>query len=88
MGDYIKRLRQCIRWFQQLEGNYVTEQEKLKHLLEVAEKKCNDLGKNECLFKQGGQGYSLMFLQVKSRKLYFEYFNTSNFRFVDEGEGR
>ncbi|KAL6543204.1 Kinesin-like protein KIN-14C [Orobanche hederae] len=43
MTDYIKRLKQCIKWFQQLEGNYVTEQEKLKILLESAEKKCNDM---------------------------------------------
>ncbi|KAH6788076.1 hypothetical protein C2S52_007628 [Perilla frutescens var. hirtella] len=37
-----KRLKQCIKWFQQLEGNYATEQEKLKNLLEVPEKKCSD----------------------------------------------
>ncbi|KAL3821537.1 hypothetical protein ACJIZ3_007442 [Penstemon smallii] len=43
MVDYIKRLKQCIRWFQQLEGNYATEQDKLKNLLELAEKKCNDM---------------------------------------------
>ncbi|GFP89974.1 kinesin-3 [Phtheirospermum japonicum] len=43
MMDYIKRLKQCIKWFQQLEGNYVTQQEKLKSLLESAEKKCNDM---------------------------------------------
>ncbi|KAI3466204.1 hypothetical protein Pfo_022867 [Paulownia fortunei] len=43
MAEYIKRLKQCIKWFQQLEGNYVTEQEKLKKLLELAEKKCNDM---------------------------------------------
>ncbi|KAG8386197.1 hypothetical protein BUALT_Bualt03G0123900 [Buddleja alternifolia] len=43
MADCIKRLKQCIKWFQQLEGNYVKEQENLKNLLEVAEKKCNDI---------------------------------------------
>ncbi|KAL0306427.1 UNVERIFIED_CONTAM: Kinesin-like protein KIN-14C [Sesamum radiatum] len=43
MAEYIKRLKQCIKWFQQCEGNYVTEQEKLKNLLELAEKKCNDM---------------------------------------------
>ncbi|PIN19618.1 Kinesin (KAR3 subfamily) [Handroanthus impetiginosus] len=43
MTDCIKRLKQCIKWFQQLEGNYATEQEKLKNLLELAEKKCNDM---------------------------------------------
>lgn len=44
MSECIKKLKQCIRWFQQLEGNLITEQEKLKNLLELAEKKCNDMG--------------------------------------------
>lgn len=43
MLEIIKRLKQCIRWFQQLEVNYVVEQDKLKNLLELADKKCNDL---------------------------------------------
>ncbi|KAI5642204.1 hypothetical protein M9H77_00282 [Catharanthus roseus] len=43
MIDYIKRLKDCIKWFQQLEANYVSEHEKLKDLLEVAEKKCSDM---------------------------------------------
>ncbi|GFP86382.1 kinesin-3 [Phtheirospermum japonicum] len=43
MADCIKRLKQCLKWFQQLEGNYVTEQEKLRTLLEVAEKRSNDM---------------------------------------------
>nr|GMD56174.1 kinesin-like protein KIN-14N [Ipomoea batatas] len=43
MSEYIRRLKQCIRWFQQLEGNYVSEQESLKSLLESAEKKCNEM---------------------------------------------
>ncbi|XP_047951925.1 kinesin-like protein KIN-14N isoform X1 [Salvia hispanica] len=42
MIDFIKRLKQCIKWFLQLEANYVEEQEKIKKLLELAEKKCND----------------------------------------------
>ncbi|KAG6397822.1 hypothetical protein SASPL_139270 [Salvia splendens] len=49
MDDYIKRLKQCVLWFRQLEGNYVTEQENLKNLLEVAEKKCSDV---ELLMKE------------------------------------
>ena len=44
MIDFIKRLKQCIKWFLQLEANYVEEQEKIKKLLELAEKKCNDTG--------------------------------------------
>ncbi|CAA3010936.1 kinesin KIN-14N [Olea europaea subsp. europaea] len=41
--EYIKRLKQCIKWFQQLEGNYNTEQEKLNNLLELAEKQFNEM---------------------------------------------
>lgn len=44
MIDFIKRLKQCIKWFLQLEANYAAEQEKMKKLLELAEKKCNDTG--------------------------------------------
>lgn len=47
MDDCIKRLKQCVRWFQQLEGNYAVEQEKLKNLLDIAEKKCSDVGKDK-----------------------------------------
>ncbi|KAL3645470.1 hypothetical protein CASFOL_010650 [Castilleja foliolosa] len=43
MADCIKRLKQCLKWFQQLEVNYVTEQDKLKTLLDVAEKRSNDM---------------------------------------------
>ncbi|XP_057460845.1 kinesin-like protein KIN-14N isoform X1 [Actinidia eriantha] len=43
MIEYIKRLRLCIKWFQELEGNYLLEQEKLKNLLDIAEKKCTDM---------------------------------------------
>ncbi|MCD7473113.1 hypothetical protein HAX54_014736 [Datura stramonium] len=43
MSEYIRRLKLCIKWFQLLEGNYVTEQESLNGLLEVAEKKCNEM---------------------------------------------
>ncbi|KAF7124257.1 hypothetical protein RHSIM_Rhsim12G0083600 [Rhododendron simsii] len=44
MMDYIKRLRLCIKWFQELEGNYLLEQEKHKDLLETTKKKCTDMG--------------------------------------------
>lgn len=44
MADYIKRLKECIKWFQQLERNYVSEIERLKDLLEANEKKCNEIG--------------------------------------------
>ncbi|TMW91891.1 hypothetical protein EJD97_013771 [Solanum chilense] len=43
MSDYIRRLKLCIKWFQQLEGNYVTEQASLSGMLESAEKKCNEM---------------------------------------------
>lgn len=44
MMEYIRKLRLCIKWFQELEGNYHVEQDKLRNLLESAEKKCGELG--------------------------------------------
>ncbi|KAF8075393.1 hypothetical protein N665_1097s0002 [Sinapis alba] len=43
MMDYIKRLRLCIRWFQELELDYAFEQEKLKNALAMNEKHCADM---------------------------------------------
>ncbi|CAM8990323.1 unnamed protein product [Rhodiola kirilowii] len=42
MTDYIKRLRSCIKWFQELEGNYLEEQEKLQAMLNVVARRCNE----------------------------------------------
>lgn len=44
MTDYIKRLRMCIKWFQELEGDLLLQQEKHVKMLESVEKKCNDMG--------------------------------------------
>ena len=44
MMDYIRRLRVCIKWFQEIEGGYLLEQENLRELVESVENKCNDLG--------------------------------------------
>jgi len=46
MVDYIKRLKVCIRWFQDLEMYYSLEQEKLKNSLEMTQKKCTEIGKS------------------------------------------
>ncbi|KAL8130794.1 hypothetical protein AgCh_006927 [Apium graveolens] len=43
MMEYIKKLRRCIRSFQQLEGNFLFEQDNFKKLLELGDKKCNDM---------------------------------------------
>ncbi|KAF2561468.1 hypothetical protein F2Q70_00014983 [Brassica cretica] len=43
MMEYIKRLRLCIRWFQELELDYAFEQEKLKNALVLNEKHCTDM---------------------------------------------
>ncbi|XP_047967701.1 kinesin-like protein KIN-14N [Salvia hispanica] len=43
MIDFIKRLKQCIKWFMQLEATCVEEQEKIEKQLELAEKKCDDI---------------------------------------------
>lgn len=42
MTEYIKRLKLCIKWFQQVEENHVIEKEKLQSAMESVEKKCTD----------------------------------------------
>ncbi|XP_059623810.1 kinesin-like protein KIN-14C [Cornus florida] len=42
MTDLIKKLRLCIKWFQELEKGHIEEQEKLKNSLESLEKKCTE----------------------------------------------
>lgn len=44
LTDYIKRLKLCIRWFQELEQSYLFEQEKLLDRLDDAEHRCNESG--------------------------------------------
>ena len=44
MMDYIKRLRLCIKWFQELEGSYLYEREKLQNALDFAESRCAEMG--------------------------------------------
>lgn len=44
MMEYIKRLRLCIRWFQDLEVDYTFEHEKLRNELELVEQKCVETG--------------------------------------------
>ncbi|XP_020229349.1 kinesin-like protein KIN-14N [Cajanus cajan] len=43
MMDYIKRLKVCIRYFQDLEMYYSLEQEKLKNSLELTQQKCIEI---------------------------------------------
>ncbi|KAL9232380.1 hypothetical protein vseg_007499 [Gypsophila vaccaria] len=43
MMDYIRRLRLCVRWFQEVEGGYIIEQDNLRELIDAAEKKCFDI---------------------------------------------
>ncbi|KAL8195540.1 hypothetical protein R6Q57_025943 [Mikania cordata] len=43
MMDYIKRLRVCIKWFQELEGDFLFEKDKHLKMLESAEKKHSDM---------------------------------------------
>ena len=44
MAEYIRRLKICIRWFQDLELSYSLEQEKLKNSLELSQQKCVEIG--------------------------------------------
>ncbi|XP_016464861.1 kinesin-like protein KIN-14N [Nicotiana tabacum] len=43
MSEYIRRLKLCVKWFQQLQDNHVTQQASLRTLLDSAEKKCNEM---------------------------------------------
>ncbi|XP_038685654.1 kinesin-like protein KIN-14N [Tripterygium wilfordii] len=43
MMDYIRRLRLCIRWFQELEGDYLFEMEKLRNELELTERRLAEM---------------------------------------------
>ncbi|OIW15461.1 hypothetical protein TanjilG_28660 [Lupinus angustifolius] len=43
MMDYIKRLKICIRWFQDLELSYSLEQERLKNSLQLSQQKCMEI---------------------------------------------
>ncbi|GMN63139.1 hypothetical protein TIFTF001_032212 [Ficus carica] len=42
LTEYIKRLKLCIKWFQELEASYVFEHEKLQNRLEKAELRCGE----------------------------------------------
>lgn len=44
LTDYIRRLKPVIRWFQELEVNYLLEHEKLQDSLEVSELKRSEMG--------------------------------------------
>ena len=44
MGDLIKRLKLCVRWFKKVEEGHIQEKEKLQEALESSEKKCTDTG--------------------------------------------
>ncbi|KAE9592959.1 hypothetical protein Lal_00029188 [Lupinus albus] len=43
MMDYIRRVKVCIKWFQELEMNYSLEQERLKNSLELTQHKCSEI---------------------------------------------
>lgn len=42
-AEHNKRLKLCVKWFQQCDENHVLDKEKLKNSLESAEKKCTDI---------------------------------------------
>ncbi|KAF5942733.1 hypothetical protein HYC85_020375 [Camellia sinensis] len=62
MMEYIRRLRLCIKWFQELEGSYLLEQEKLNSLLEMSEKKCTDM---ELLMKEKEEEFNSIIMELK-----------------------
>ncbi|GAV87783.1 Kinesin domain-containing protein [Cephalotus follicularis] len=62
MMDYIKRLRLCIKWFQELEGAYAFEHEKLQNALELIEQKCAEM---EVLFKNKEEELNLIIVELR-----------------------
>ncbi|CAA3008959.1 kinesin KIN-14N [Olea europaea subsp. europaea] len=64
MAECIKKLKQCIRWFQQQEVNFIMEQEKVKNLLELAERKCNDM---ELLMKEKEEELNLIIMELRKK---------------------
>ncbi|KAL6313978.1 hypothetical protein AAG906_011709 [Vitis piasezkii] len=62
MMDYIRKLRLCIKWFQELEGSYLLEQEKLRNMLDCAERKCNEL---EVLMKNKEEELNSIIMELR-----------------------
>ncbi|MBA0865844.1 hypothetical protein Goshw_015919, partial [Gossypium schwendimanii] len=63
MMEYIKRLRLCIRWFQELEGEYAFEQEKLRSALELTERRCYEM---EMALKNKDEEMNLIILELRN----------------------
>ncbi|KAJ9671975.1 hypothetical protein PVL29_025565 [Vitis rotundifolia] len=62
MMDYIRKLRLCIKWFQELEGSYLLEQEKLRNMLDCAERKCNEM---EVLMKNKEEELNSIIMELR-----------------------
>ncbi|KAK8643900.1 hypothetical protein V6N13_013177 [Hibiscus sabdariffa] len=62
MMEYIKRLRLCIRWFLELEGEYAFEQEKLRCALELTERRCYEM---EVALKNKDEELNLVILDLR-----------------------
>ncbi|KAJ4822702.1 Kinesin-like protein KIN-14N [Turnera subulata] len=62
MMDYIKRLRLCIRWFQELEGSYLYEQEKLQNALEFTEERCAEM---DLMLKNKEEEMNLIIVELR-----------------------
>ncbi|WCJ31303.1 kinesin 3 [Euphorbia peplus] len=62
MMDYIKRLRLCLRWFQDLEGFYMFEQEKLQNALEFNESQCAEM---ELMLRNKEEELNLIIVELR-----------------------
>lgn len=82
MIDYIKRLKVCIRWFQDLELSYSLEQEKLKNSLELNQQKCMELGKDYFSF------FSTIVLENPHQFFLLMWSDLFNFRVSTQNQGR
>lgn len=49
MNEHIRKLKLCVKWFQEVEEGHVQEKEKLRNTLESSERKLTETG-NGCNF--------------------------------------
>ncbi|KAI4322833.1 hypothetical protein L6164_022489 [Bauhinia variegata] len=62
MVGYIKRLKHCIRWFQEVELSYSLEQERLQNSLESTQQKCAEV---ELLLKNKEEELNFIIVELK-----------------------
>ncbi|XVE51198.1 hypothetical protein DITRI_Ditri02bG0020400 [Diplodiscus trichospermus] len=68
-AEYNKRLKLCVKWFQQCDENHVLDKEKLKNSLEFVEKKCIDI---ELEKKNKEEELNAIISELKGQQCFFK----------------